>query len=803
MTGYQKSNILGLSLVDKFVVPESRTEVQTLLQKALTGVDVEEMELPMTTSSGNVVLLLVNGSSKKDVDGRVEGVVGVGQDFTARKQMEQAKVNFLASFSHELRTPLNGVLGMLELLKEKTLEPTSQRYVHIAYVSGSLLLNLINDILDLSKIEAGHLEISAVSFPMVDLLQYSMDIFATKANDRGLELRLDCHPEVPQKVVGDLVRLRQVLLNLLSNAIKFTTVGSITVRCRCMKLNTSSDGHFAAFFTNNYETEGLLPIKLAFEVIDTGTGMDAEEKSRLFSLFTKLERTRKCNPTGSGLGLAICKQLAELMGGEIDVESKLGVGSNFHFTVIVACPQPNATNSSCPVSGPLDASLPISPSGSRGRSTSQPQERVEVPKQARILVVEDNEFNWEVVKCFLQVENHHLKWDVNGSDAFNTYKEFCSSLDLVFMDCEMPVMDGYSATRAIRQYEFDNHLPPIPIIGLTAFAMSGDRQKCLDAGMDEFIVKPISKNELISAIGTWLVRRYSQPGRVLNDIEYNKSANDPFVKASINNDALDLNRAISDLELENPMMMQKVDIRTKSQVASDQADTKDMSNHLASPALPAAFPNSSMFSLGNSTQSQKPLSETLYQPFGRMAGASTTYVIPNDRLISCSPTRATSKSDTYPELITKRSKDNITTSSMVASSQWQMPLEIKKTKSIQKKESPKRKLPSSVEIPYGDPIDYARGLLQCSQEESLYLSILEKYFKNIDVTVGNLVKAFNGEDYVTLRREAHSLKGSSAYVAAMRLSKCAFRVEVGVCACLRLTFIFVVGIWNDRRWRGR
>ncbi|KAJ0412268.1 hypothetical protein ATCC90586_006654 [Pythium insidiosum] len=298
ITGYHKSSVLGLSLVNTFIIPESR----------------QMMELPMTTKKGVFLLLLVNASSKKDMHGNIRGVIGVGQDYTARKHMEAAKVNFLASFSHELRTPLNGVLGMLEMLKDKSLEPESMRFVQIAYVSGSLLLNLINDILDLSKIEAGHMEITAAPFRMEELLDYSIEIFSFKARERGLNLEKKRDDNVPRVVIGDVVRL------------------------------------------------------------------------------------------------------------------------------------------------------------------------------PRILIVEDNEFNWEVIKCFLQEDDHLLQWEKNGRDAVNAYIQHHNDYDLVFMDCEMPVMDGYAATTMMRQFEMERCLPRIPVLGLTAYAMNGDRQKCLDAGMDEFMI---------------------------------------------------------------------------------------------------------------------------------------------------------------------------------------------------------------------------------------------------------------------------------------------------------------------------
>uniref|UniRef100_K3WMM8 histidine kinase n=1 Tax=Globisporangium ultimum (strain ATCC 200006 / CBS 805.95 / DAOM BR144) TaxID=431595 RepID=K3WMM8_GLOUD len=492
ITGYQKASVLGLSLVNTFIIPESRQQVRQLLNQALIGIDVGEMELPMTTKRGSFLLLLVNASSKKDMHGNIRGVIGVGQDYTARKHMEQAKVNFLASFSHELRTPLNGVLGMLELLKEQKLTAQNERYVHMAYVSGSLLLNLINDILDLSKIEAGHLEITAAPFQMNELLDYSIEIFKFKARERGLKLEMKCDDNVPNVAIGDVVRLRQVLLNLLSNAIKFTNKGSITVSCNVVH---------APDLPKAFK-------RLLFQVIDTGIGMDAEEKSRLFSLFTKLERTRQNNPTGSGLGLAICKQLVELMDGQIEVDSELELGSNFYFTVVVRLVDEDSDaqnllyasdeyliNSSAKMSGSAGGSSNVNSNESTGSLTlNGPSMPIVIPTQARILVVEDNDFNWEVVKCYLQEDDHLLQWEVNGHEAVNAYIKHYLEFDLIFMDCEMPVMDGYTATATIRQFEQDNHLPRIPILGLTAYAMSGDRQKCLEAGMDEFMVKPISKS---------------------------------------------------------------------------------------------------------------------------------------------------------------------------------------------------------------------------------------------------------------------------------------------------------------------
>ncbi|ETV79399.1 hypothetical protein, variant [Aphanomyces astaci] len=614
ITGYQKDAVFGMGL-DTFIIPDSRSQVKQLLNQALIGIDVGEMELPMITKKGTFLLLLVNASSKKDIHGNIRGVIGVGQDYTARKQMEAAKVNFLASFSHELRTPLNGVLGMLELLKEQKLGKVPERYVHMAYVSGSLLLNLINDILDLSKIEAGHLEIQSAPFHIEDLLDYTIEIFKFKAHERGLKLSVVLAPNVPEVVIGDVVRLRQILLNLLSNAMKFTLKGTITVKCSVAPSNPDQPSHHK---------------RLLFQVIDTGVGMDAEEKSRLFSLFTKLERTRKNNPTGSGLGLAICKQLVELMDGQIDVDSELGIGSVFFFSVAVRVIPDELLPKLAPQLEPKQ-------SNSIGGFSPSARDESVVPKQARILVVEDNDFNWEVVKCFLHGgDDHYLQWEINGKDAVDAYVSHHESFDMIFMDCEMPVMDGYAATQAIRQFEAENGLPRMPILGLTAYAMCGDREKCVDAGMDEFIVKPISKSGLLKAISYWMRKRYipnlnlAESGLLLDgypdlatssprssvettdlqppsDFFTNSSRkmNVNLVHASNHTQNLDLTRAISDLELEDPMMIG----RHRVMATYDTSTIDDTTSN--SGGKPC---NQSMFSLGVSSSSSNMRSSSSRSP---------------------------------------------------------------------------------------------------------------------------------------------------------------------------------------------
>ncbi|RHY53198.1 hypothetical protein DYB34_011810, partial [Aphanomyces astaci] len=560
ITGYQKDAVFGMGL-DTFIIPDSRSQVKQLLNQALIGIDVGEMELPMITKKGTFLLLLVNASSKKDIHGNIRG-----------------------------------------LLKEQKLGKVPERYVHMAYVSGSLLLNLINDILDLSKIEAGHLEIQSAPFHIEDLLDYTIEIFKFKAHERGLKLSVVLAPNVPEVVIGDVVRLRQILLNLLSNAMKFTLKGTITVKCSVAPSNPDQPSHHK---------------RLLFQVIDTGVGMDAEEKSRLFSLFTKLERTRKNNPTGSGLGLAICKQLVELMDGQIDVDSELGIGSVFFFSVAVRVIPDELLPKLAPQLEPKQ-------SNSIGGFSPSARDESVVPKQARILVVEDNDFNWEVVKCFLHGgDDHYLQWEINGKDAVDAYVSHHESFDMIFMDCEMPVMDGYAATQAIRQFE-------------AAYAMCGDREKCVDAGMDEFIVKPISKSGLLKAISYWMRKRYipnlnlAESGLLLDgypdlatssprssvettdlqppsDFFTNSSRkmNVNLVHASNHTQNLDLTRAISDLELEDPMMIG----RHRVMATYDTSTIDDTTSN--SGGKPC---NQSMFSLGVSSSSSNMRSSSSRSP---------------------------------------------------------------------------------------------------------------------------------------------------------------------------------------------
>lgn len=642
----------------------------------------------------------------------------------------------------------------------------------MAYISGSLLLNLINDILDLSKIEAGHMEISSDPFQMDDLLEYSLEIFKFKAREKHVKLSLKCSPKVPKNLIGDVSRMRQVLLNLLSNAIKFTNEGSITVKCSVVPAPD-------------------LPkqlVKLLFQVIDTGVGIDEEEKSRLFSLFTKLERTRKNNPTGSGLGLAICKQLVELMDGEIDVESALGEGSEFFFTVVLRrIEDDNLLIDPQKFPDILAANGTLLP-----RANSAAAIKDIVPKHARILVVEDNEFNWEVVKSFFMEDNHLLQWEINGRDAFHAYKEHYESYDIVLMDCEMPIMNGYDATRNIRKFEREMKIPRIPIIGVTAYAMSGDRKRCLDSGMDEFVVKPISKNTLRNAVRKWMRVRFlgqktvpREPTALSDDGEFSDPGAANLVPASTHKEALDLDRAISDLELEDPMMlthggggalpsvmdqesllMALTTVSEGKSVQSNASDTIGRTLGLENEAIVDAV-SSSFYATTN---------KSLY--LDAVSDSQSSYLQSGIDVYAASQAAASALNASKPSQM--HNYNNVKRSGSVDSNQVR---DDRSESSNAPSSSPRSTtasivVPEDIPIPEGDPIDYALGVDQCGGNESLFMTLLEKYASVCEEYMGRIETAYATSDYVVLRRESHSLKGSSAYVAAMRVSKAAFRVQL-------------------------
>ena len=529
--------------------------------------------------------LIPNATPQYDETGTVVvGVVCVCQDATTRAQLVQQKNLFVASFSHELRTPLNGIMGMIDLASHVPALPSlARRYLRFSTLSSKLLLNLINDILDLSKMEAGELEIATADFALREEITAAAELIRPQVQFAGISLSIEIDANVPKRMHGPIARARQVLLNLLTNAIKFTLKGgTIKLRCRAvgsffeqsrkrlhsllseveqgdgsggsgtkakakaaepwrpdpqplksvpeaasisaaaMSGTSSSGGAAAAAAAGDRSTSGSgsrndsnnsssssssssggggcggvdapedlsQSVQLEISVEDSGVGMTAEAQAKLFTIFAKnvgSAQAQTLNPRGTGLGLAISKKLVELMGGEVRVASTVGVGSKFTFTsqhTLRLCGKGEGEDSisSSAASCQSDPSLSSLKIG------------------LHLLIAEDNEFNMEIIRSYVESGGHTYHWAENGQEALTAYCKDPFAFDVVVMDCEMPVMDGYEATRRIRREEDRLSLSPCPILGLTANAFESDMANCLSAGMDDVKTKPVSQEKLLSRI---------------------------------------------------------------------------------------------------------------------------------------------------------------------------------------------------------------------------------------------------------------------------------------------------------------
>ena len=468
LTGCTRDELIGAPFKSYFTDPE---RAEAGIKLVLSEKKVTDYELTACARDGKQTVVSYNATTFYDRGRTLQGVFAAARDVTERKRVEaelqhakaaaesasQTKSDFLASMSHEIRTPMNAIIAIADLLAKTPLSPEQNKYVQIFRRAGDNLLHLINDILDLSKVEASQLELERTGFSLNDLLEKVTEMVAVRAHEKGLALVCEISPKVPTDLVGDPTRLRQVLLNLLGNAIKFTESGEVALR-----VTPDADSSVAG--------------ALRFTISDTGIGIPGEKLGTVFERFTQADSSTTRRYGGSGLGLTISKRLVELMGGRIWVESGVGKGSVFSFAV------------------PLEIWA-----GARRRAAVPVGTGPEPPLPAlHILLVEDSPDNRTITVAYLQDTPYRVEIAENGAIACEKFT--AGNYDLVLMDRQMPVMDGLTATRAIREWEQANHRPPTPIIALTAAALKGDQEKCIAAGCTAYLTKPIKQEVLLQAI---------------------------------------------------------------------------------------------------------------------------------------------------------------------------------------------------------------------------------------------------------------------------------------------------------------
>jgi PAS domain S-box-containing protein len=482
--GYSAQEAIGKHAMELLVPETIKEHIDDIWQKILRGEGGNKSLNENIRKDGSLITCQWNNTVIKNSRGRTLSVASLVNDVTAsmktqetmRIAMEEAqkatraKTEFLANMSHEIRTPMNGVIGLTELLLESDLDVQQRSYLEVIRSSGEMLQTIINDILDLSKIESGKLILSEKSFDVVECLQSAFALFSHNMKKKGITGKIELDESLPGMANGDPVRLRQIIYNLVNNAVKFTESGTITLRAWSEQVTS-------------------VRLKLFVSIEDTGIGISPDRLDSIFDPFSQEDTSPTRLHGGTGLGLTICKRLCRLMRGNIQIDSTSRSGSRFTFFVELQ-------------------KAPATRSAKRDKSDSNNLEEKAEPASnnpMHILIVEDNSVNRLVTKRILRSMGYESAAVTNGLEALDYLESH--PCELIFMDLQMPVMDGFTATQRIRDKLGTNPY----IIALTASAVEGDRERCLAAGMDDYLAKPVNRKAIESVLA-----KFSRPPGILD-----------------------------------------------------------------------------------------------------------------------------------------------------------------------------------------------------------------------------------------------------------------------------------------------